>query len=257
MRRGEAGAGLDPELRDEQGAGRGVRLQGLGLSIGAVERQHQQRPQPLAQRELLDQAAELGDRLGVPAGLHVQAHPPLEGGDVPLGEVPAGDVDRLTGETAERFAAPQRQGGGRVSGREALEGGDVHLRRLDPQPVAGFGGDEVAAEIQRLAQPAHVRLHQVCHARRGLGAPHGRHDPVDRHRPARLQQQDGQHGLLLDTAEGDLGVAAPRAQRAEQLETQRAGHGRDYSEIRAEFERARLLSRACKFLFTCMFSRPW
>ena len=50
LERLELGGGLEAELRHERLAGIGVRLEGLGLAAGAVQREHQLRPEPLAER---------------------------------------------------------------------------------------------------------------------------------------------------------------------------------------------------------------
>ena len=53
----ESRAGLDPELVLERDTALAEYLERLGLAAGPVERRHQLRPQPLAERVLRDELA--------------------------------------------------------------------------------------------------------------------------------------------------------------------------------------------------------
>ena len=68
---GEFGARVDAEFVGEQPAGVGVDGQRLGLPSAAVEGEHQQFAQPLAQRVGGGQRGQFGDGLGVAADLQV------------------------------------------------------------------------------------------------------------------------------------------------------------------------------------------
>ena len=103
-------ARLDAELVDEQPARLAIDLERLGLSTGAVERSHERRAQPLAQRMLADEHLELGDELGVAAEREVGFDAPLERAQAELFE--AADLglrERLVGEVGERRPAPEAE----------------------------------------------------------------------------------------------------------------------------------------------------
>ena len=76
----ELGAGLEPELLDERGAGAAVGVERLGLAAGAVEGEHQVGVQALAVRVLGDQRLQLGDHGAVAAEREVELQPVLERG---------------------------------------------------------------------------------------------------------------------------------------------------------------------------------
>ena len=59
----QVGPGLGADLVDERPARRPVRLERVGLSPAAIERQHQLAAQPLAQGMARDQILQLGDQL--------------------------------------------------------------------------------------------------------------------------------------------------------------------------------------------------
>ena len=101
-------ARLEPELLVKQLAGVAVRSERLGLPAAAVQRQHEQRADALAQRVLLHERLELGDELGVSSKLQVGADPVLERGEAQL--VEASDLDaceRLVCEVGEGRTAPE------------------------------------------------------------------------------------------------------------------------------------------------------
>ena len=65
--------GSMPELVHERRAGGAERLERVGLAAAAVQGEHLQCAQPLAQRVLGDQRVELGGRLGLAPALEVRA----------------------------------------------------------------------------------------------------------------------------------------------------------------------------------------
>ena len=115
----EARPRLDAEGLDQLGARRAVDVERLDLPAGAVERDHQQLAQALAQRVLGGQLAQLGNDRGVAAERELRLEPAstrgqpqlLEPRDRPLGE-------RLVREVGQRGAAPERR-----APRAALRGG--------------------------------------------------------------------------------------------------------------------------------------
>ncbi len=65
MQAAQLGTGLDADCVDERVARPPVRAEGVGLPATAVQRQHPQAVEALAQRLLRDQRLQLAHRLGV------------------------------------------------------------------------------------------------------------------------------------------------------------------------------------------------
>ena len=229
-------AGLDPEVADQRPARVRVGLQRLRLAVGAVEGEHQERPQPLPVGVLADQPAEPGDdRVVLAEGEHRleqpldRDHPQLlQAGDLGLGE-------RLAGEVAERRPAPLAER--RLERRDRLTG--VPGREL-PAPVLGEGleavrvegvgldaelvsvvpcqqrsRDAVARDGERLAQARHVDLHGLRRRRRRLVSP----QLVDHARRAQrlvaVQQQEAEQRPLLAPLHGDFAALVEHFERTE------------------------------------------
>ena len=129
----EFGARVDAQLLGEQPAGVGVHGERLGLPAAAVQRQHQQLAQPLAQRVRGGQRGQLGDGLGVAAQLQVEVEPGLEELEPPLLQPGALGLGVRPGHAGQRLAVPQAQ---RllisVAGLAAVPGG-ARLLRLGGQ----------------------------------------------------------------------------------------------------------------------------
>ena len=75
----ELGAGLDPELVDEDVAGVAVGLERVGLAAAAIQGEHQVRVQPLAPRVLGRELLKLTDQFGVAPGGQVGVDAHLDG----------------------------------------------------------------------------------------------------------------------------------------------------------------------------------
>ena len=67
----QLGSWLDTDLLDQQRPCAPIRLERLGLSTGAVEREHTLSVQALAQRVLVDQRVQLGNHVAMAAGRKV------------------------------------------------------------------------------------------------------------------------------------------------------------------------------------------
>ena len=155
--------------------------QRVGLPTGPVQREHQQAPQPLAQRMRRDELLELDDHALVTTERELEVEPLLDHREPQLGQ--PGDGRRrelLVGEVGEGIAPPQRirlgqqrdraaritVGGRRLPGRDEL---------LVPVHVDGFRRqlERVAAaahrnELGRAERPAQLRrepLETVAHRR--------------------------------------------------------------------------------------------
>ena len=120
----QRGPGVDAELVDQRPAGVVERRERVRLAAGVVEREHQLRAEPLAQRMAGDLRLELADQLGAAAQREIGLDPVLERRQ-PLLLEPR-DLrlrERLVGHVGQRRAAPDRerlpQPFGRVAGSPA------------------------------------------------------------------------------------------------------------------------------------------
>jgi hypothetical protein len=145
--------GVEPERVAQRASAAAEDGERIALAAAAVEREHELRLQPLAQRVLRRERVELGDELDVLSEGEVgvepllQRHEPqlLEARDLGLGE-------RLVRHVRERGAAPERErlaqrrrgglglaGGalGATAVEKLLEPLRVELARLDAEAVPG------------------------------------------------------------------------------------------------------------------------
>ena len=148
----QLGTRLDADLFDQRSPGCAVRLERLGLAPAAVERQHLQAAQALAQRVLGDQRLELRGDGRVAAERELRRDPVLERRDPELVETGGlGLRKRLERQVGERRATPERQSLaeqlrgtlGLVAaerplalGEQALEPRQIEVLVLDPELVA-------------------------------------------------------------------------------------------------------------------------
>ena len=180
----ELRAGFDPELFDERRPGGAIRLQGIGLPFGAVEREHQLPAEPLAERLLCNQRLELRDEVGMAAEEEIGVDALFEGSLAQLLE-PAdlGLGERLVGEIGERRPAPQAEGfpedrrrrllvphraGGPRLGEQVLEASGVH-GHVPVDGVAGIAGDDDPAPSS--LRSCETALWSDASAVRGASAP--------------------------------------------------------------------------------------
>jgi hypothetical protein len=141
-------AGLDPELLDEAHPRRLVGVERLRLPAGAVEREHQQAPEGLAQRVLADERVELADDVAVAAELEVGVDPLLERNKAQLLQpVRVRLRPCVEGELGERRAAPEAE---RLAERAPL-GLGVGRTRLAQQPLEAHGVDPLALDVKHVA----------------------------------------------------------------------------------------------------------
>ena len=217
-------ARLEAELFDEELAPFPVGLERLRLPARAVEREHQLRPQPLAQRIRADEPLELGHELGVLADRELRLGALLEEGEAEL--VEPRDLllrERLVAELGQRLAAPEgerlveerRPAHGLARPRlvdEAPHAGQVELLGLEPDDVAGRARlDRVRAE--RLPQLRDEVLERRDGGRRRIAGPERLDEPVDRDDPTGLEQQQREERPLLRAAERDRLAAPGRPRR--------------------------------------------
>ncbi len=222
--------GIDAQLVAQQVAAAGEGAQGVGLTPGAVEREHQRSPQPLAQRMRRDQSLQLGrgvlrparrqHRLDVPFQAHLpQLHQPRPVG---LHRRPA------VTQVGVRLAAPQVQrpeqrvvGVARPSGVEqslpvreqTLEPEHVELVGADRDQVTGRAGQQPdgrgpggAVGFEQPAQLGDVGLQGAGGGRGWLARPQRLVDPVLCDDPAVVGEQQRQQRPQLRAAGIDLGA---------------------------------------------------
>jgi hypothetical protein len=218
----QLGPRFDAELVDEPAPQPTVGGEGVGLPSGAVERQHQLRPQPLPEGVLGGELLQLGHHLGVAAEGQVGVDPSLSGGQAQLLEPPDGGLQGAQpGQVGEHVAPPQPQGlaerGGGV-GRppvlelgpsprdELLEAPGVDAVGLDLEHVAGRSPDH-RGRRQRPAQAGHVGPDDAHRRLRPLLEPVLGPQRVDQrvggHHLTRSQGQKGQHGPQLGATQPD------------------------------------------------------
>ncbi len=245
MQLAQARAGCDTQLGAQPTIRRTVRLQRLRLPSGAVQREHQQFGEALAQRVLLDQGRQFGDRPGPPAahrpargpGLRLDLQACFQDGEPPFLPLPAPTPHIGPGHPRHRFAAPERQrrpqrGGGLGGppvgaqhprpGRQGLAPGGVEAAVVGHEQVAAAErGQHVRPEDP--AQPVHIGPDDAVGAGRRLVAPQVVDQLAARHLPARPEQQGQQQRLLLRRAQRQFLPVPQRAHRPEHLEPQPAG----------------------------------
>ena len=246
----QADAGLDPELVDQDLAGRPVGGQGVGLAARAVQGQHQLAVEVLAQGVQPDQRLQLGHQLVVAAEGQLGLDPGLGGGHLELldaDQLRPGEVGRgghvgqcRTPPQGERLAQQvgraRRVAGGQglaALAVQALEAVQVEALGVDPEQVAGVAGDQGAgragavAGLDRLAQGGHVVLERLLDRRWGLLAPDGLDQLLGRDDLVGMEQQFRQQHPVLDAAEPQRPFALACFQRAEEEEVDRAYHHAD------------------------------
>jgi hypothetical protein len=119
----EGAAGIDAELVDERSARALIDGEGVRLTTAAIERQHLQRTDALAQRMLLRERREFSDEIRMTSETQVGLDAILERHQAKLLEPRDRSVcERVVGEVGKRGTAPQikrlaqRRGGGRRVG---------------------------------------------------------------------------------------------------------------------------------------------
>ena len=255
----QLGPGVEPQLVGEHRADASQRVEGVGLATGADQRQHPQRPQPLAQRVLPGQGLELGRRGGVVTERQPSRGPVLQGDDPQLLEVrplgqhagrspssaygcPRHEAERLVEggdrgvQVVGRHRARAEQGQRQptvLEGDGLLEAGGVAGLRAQAQRVARGLGDQdprrgasLPLGLEDLAQPGHVGLDRGQDARRRALTPEQVDQGVDRHRVAGREGQRRQQGSLPGSARFERRATAPEHQRPENAQLQVVGHRR-------------------------------
>lgn len=213
-------ARFEPELLTEEMATLLEHAEGVGLPTGAIQREHQEPAQALAQRVLADDFLQLGDGFLMTTELELDVEPLLGERETQLGQ-PGDDAcgEVLVGEVGKGVASPQRICvGEQCCGPVEIIGGDSrasrggellvaeHVDRIGRQfedvPTAAHG-DQVG-RTQRAPQLRGEPLEAVAHRRRGILTPQGVDDLVGRNHAAGLQRQKREQGAQLRPRDRDV-----------------------------------------------------
>ena len=232
----QLGAGLDPELLDEAGAGVRVRVERLRLPAGAVEREHERlrsvsrsgcsstrvssspmtSPCRPSSRSASIRSSSATSRSSSSRRISGCANASN------VNSASAGPRQSSSARTSNSLRSPGRARGRRAT---ALEPVRVDLLGRDAEHVAGRARlEDVRAEL-----PAQARDRVLERGRRGsrrLPAPELVDEPVGRHDAAGLQDEKGHERPLPVTAKRDRAAVALDLERAQDAELQR--HARLY-----------------------------
>jgi hypothetical protein len=209
----QLGTGIDAQLGAQQPGHRPVGRQRLGLPLRAIQRRHQLHPEPLPQRLLRGQRAQLADHVDMPAELQLDGVAPLQrvqpqlgqpgqlvlhepvGGHVGQGRPgPLRDRRRIPGTRRGRVSGvlgpPGR--GGVFDEPVQVEGARRHIKLVPP----GFGRQVDRGRAECLAQPGDQGVQARPRLRRRMVTPQ-RLDELGRgHHLVGPQQQGRQQGGL-------------------------------------------------------------
>ena len=131
------GPRLDAELLDEQPSALAEHGERLGLPTAAVEREHQRRPQLLAEWRDRHAPRELPDDEGVATELELRGEAALECGEPPFVELlRPGREHRRTRHVYERRSTPQARSASRSSGTRSAAGSAAARRPSSSNRVA-------------------------------------------------------------------------------------------------------------------------
>ena len=186
-------------------------LERLRLPAAPVQRQHQLPAQPLAQRVAAYQPVQLGDQLGVVAEHQLRLDPLLQAGELLLCQPALLEPREGLLELRQRRPSPQLQ---RFAQRRRGVAGPAVGQRL---PTAGVEllepveVERVPLELDQVArgpraqqpggqQLAQLRDQDLHHLGSGVGdvvAPEVVDQPIDRHHPSGIEQQQRQQRPLL------------------------------------------------------------
>ena len=208
----EGRARLDAELVGQRLAGLGVDGDRLLAAAAAIERGHEQRPQSLAGRVLVDEAAYARDQLAVPSLLQRQVAAVLQRGDARLVQ-PHGLGVQVRGQAyvGERVAPPQPDrlaqevaGERQVARRAGILGladevGEAlgvggHQAGVEAVAVVGALDRSLGQRRSELAEQAFERAGRV--GRRGAGP----QPPRELLEGQRLVTRQGEHGQQRPSA---------------------------------------------------------
>jgi hypothetical protein len=230
-------SGVQAELLGEQPTRCRIRLQGLALPTGAVQRDHQMRVRLFAERVARDQGLRLSDDLVRTAQHQQQRQPGLPG--LQVGLVETGDVCArpfVLRHVGQRLTPPQRQRGvklrERVFGRRpvrtglkrlvhcSFEAGGVHGVVVHDQGIARCPRDQhiVPGRPERPTQVRHHSVDRVHGIGRRLVSPEPIDNDVPRRRQPATQQEQHSQRARQPTSHGYQAAGDARLQRSKNRE---------------------------------------
>ena len=229
---------LDPRLHaegvDQRGPGLAVDLERLDLPARAIEGEHEQLPEPLAQRLRRGELRQLPDHVGVTPERELRLESPLQRPQPQLVEPRDGALgERLSGQVGQRVPAPEPEGlverGDRLRGlglvrprAQRLEAPQVERLGPDVDDVSGRPGlDRRLAE--RPPQLGDLAVNLRHRGRRGVAGVELVRDAVDRDHPTGVEQQQREDRALDAPPERDLLAVAARLEWAEDAERDHGG----------------------------------
>lgn len=226
LKAAEFRAGVDAELIGQQCPRPLIGAQGLTLSAGAVEGEHQLAPSPLAQRCVGDRSLEFPDDFRGPSGgeegvgaVFDQRGLPLDPACL-LGDSPAGigQFGRSAPQSQRLVEADDRLrgvAGGR--GVTAQLGGQLVTRGIDlgraENPAGAFGQHEAVA--QRPTQCGDVGLQGLGGGARWLVAPEEIDQCLGRHDSTAVQPEHAEDRTRLGARYCDRGAVPPGLERSQ------------------------------------------
>ena len=220
VERAQLGAGLDADLLDQHAARVAIGLERLGLTSGAVQREHALGVQPLGQRMLGDEPLELPDQLPVAAGGEASVDRQLGRMEAQLLQPPdLGGGERLAGDVGQRVAPPQPERLARLLLLDqALEANGVDAFHVELQLITAPVGDDLGAvAVEQPPELGDVELHHLRRGRRRVLAPEPIHQQLDRDGRVGAEREHRQQRALLRRAERDRPAMDCRLDRPEQL----------------------------------------
>ena len=225
----ELDARLQSELPRQLVPGRPVGAQGLRLTSGPVEREHELPPQALTEGMVGDQDLQLADEIRMATGGEIGVDALLERDEAQL--LKSGDLrlqPPLVDQVGQRWAAPQcerlvqlarrrdRVGQARLAA-QPLKVRKVELGRTDAQDVPRRPRVEpVRAQLR--AQPRDIGLDALRGRRRRRLLPQVGEQAIGRDDLAGVQDQNREQRPLFDPSEGKRALAVDDLQRAEDAE---------------------------------------
>jgi len=206
-------AGFDAQPLEEQEPHLLVGPDGIGLPTTAVQRQHEERPEPFVERMGADQGLQLGSRLprpseideGIAAALQrleVQGLEPCRLAVRPRAlELPQGWAPPQLERLVEHCEAASGVGLGAGRRHRPIEAGGVYRRRVELEHVApGSGVEAHIVAVEQLAQLGHVGLHGADRTGATV-APQLAHQAVGADRLARVGDQVRQQAPPLHASQ--------------------------------------------------------
>jgi len=228
----QQGRRVHAELAVEGRPRRAVRREGGVLASGAVEREHEMRPQLLARGVLAQQVLDRDDDVGGPAAGQLGRRPGLRRGDPLVLQCHGARLGELElPQVGQRAAPPEVE---RIGQQRRPGGGIALLGR--PRPVAGPLGEHMGVGVARervpgiardqqvpradggeaLAEHADVVLQGVARGGREVLAPDSLQQVVDTDDAAAGQRQHGDDRAQLGSAGRDVRAVDRDGQRSEQ-----------------------------------------